>query len=122
MILKWVKSVIGSQRTEAIQQGAVEEEKRRKENKLIDVAHEVLSKEAAERSAELDGLVKYGWPHVKREKFKRLVRRKVHDIVDKNFGTEGDEIIDEVTEKIVDTAEVDPYYQKMFEEKAENKD
>jgi len=117
MILRWVKSVVAGQSSESIQQGAIEQEKRRKETKLIDVAHEVLSREAAEHCADLDGLVKYGWPHVKREKFKHSVRKKVWDLVGSNFGTDNDDFIDEITERIVDAAEVDPYYQKIFEEK-----
>lgn len=118
MILRWIKSVMQGQRSEAIEQGSVEEQKKMKEGKLIDVAHEVLRKQAAEHHADLNGLVKYGWPHVKREKFKSVVRRKVRDTVSHTFGMEGDEIIEEVTERIVDTAEVDPFYQKMFEEKS----
>jgi len=117
MILKWVRSVVEKGSNEAVQQGAIEETKKQKESKLVDVAHEALVRQAAEQSADLDGLVKYGWPHVKREKFKSSTRKKVWDLVRKNFADD-DEMVEEITERIVDTAEVDPYYQKIFEEKS----
>lgn len=117
MILKWIKSVVETPKNEAIQQGAIEEAKKQKESKLIDVAQEALREKAAEHRADLDGLVKYGWPHVQREKFKGSVRKRVWDLVKRNIGAEDDEIVEEVTERIVDAAEVDPYYQKLFEEK-----
>ena len=117
MILKWIRSVTEGQSKESIQQGSIEEAKTNKDAKLIDVAHESLTRKAAEDCADLDGLVKYGWPHVKREKFKGSVRKKVWDLVHKNLGSEDDDIVEEVTERIVDAAEVDPYYQKIFEEK-----
>lgn len=118
MILKWIRSVVEGQGTEAIQQGAVELEKQRKETKLIDVAHEALTRKAAEDCADLEGLVKYGWPKVQREKFKGSVRKKVWDLVKRNFGAEDDDVVEEVTERIVDAAEIDPYYQKIFDEKS----
>jgi len=118
MIIKWIRSVVETQRNEAVQQGAIEETKKNKETKLVDVAHEALTRQAAEHHADLEGLVKYGWPHVKREKFKNSTRKKVWNLVRKNFA-EDDEMIEEVTERIVDTAEVDPFYQKIFDEKSD---
>ncbi len=117
MILKWLRSVVETPQNEATQQGAIEESKKKKDDKLVDVAHESLAAKAAEQCADLEGLVKYGWPRVKREKFKGTVRKKVWDMVHTNFNAEDDGIVEEVTERIVDAAEIDPYYQKIFEEK-----
>lgn len=117
MILKWIKSVTEGQSKESIQQGSIEEAKTNKDAKLIDVAHESLQRRAAENCADLEGLVKHGWPHVKREKFTGTVRKKVWDLVHKNLGAEDDDMVEEVTERIVDAAEIDPYYQEIFKDK-----
>lgn len=115
MIVKWFHQVISGTSHESTAQGAIEEEKRtRLSRDPIDVPHRVLSEEAAKRSSELGHLVRSGWPWVKRERVKKKVRQKVWDVVSKNFEFSNDDMVDEITEKIVDAAEVDPTYQKMF--------
>lgn len=110
MLIKWVKSIVESPSNKAPEPASPTTKKG-----AIDVAHEVLRREAAEYYADLDGLVKIGWPAVKRRKFKKSVRKKVWDIVRNSFGISEDDMIEEITERITDVAEVDPYYQKMFE-------
>lgn len=120
MIIRIIQSLINGKSNEVVEQGAVEEAKKRnREVKFIDVAQEVLNQRAAEKGADLDGMVKYGWPHVKKEKFKGSVRKKVWNAVSRSIDSSDDEMVEEITERIADVAEVDPYYQKMFEEKAE---
>lgn len=119
MIVRIIQSLINGKSSEVVEQGAIEEAKKRnREVKFIDVAQEVLNQRAAEKGAELDGMVKFGWPRVKREKFKGSVRKKVWDSVSSSIGSSDDEMVEEITERIADVAEVDPYYQEMFEEKS----
>ena len=112
-MIKWIHSVIDPQqaRADVIEQGSEEERKARKETKLIDVAHEVLRK----RSQRLDGIVNEGGSNVDRKEFKGKVKKKVWDTVDENFGFSDDEMVEEITERVVDAADADPFYKKLFE-------
>lgn len=82
---------------------------------LIDIAHEVLSKESVERGAELRGLQKFGWPLVKRRKNKEQVRAKVKKFLSIPLRSEDAEmLIDEITEKITEAAETDSRLSRLF--------
>jgi hypothetical protein len=94
------------------EQGAIEERKRRRETKLVDVAHEVMRKD----QARLSGLVRAGMGNVQREQFKGKVKKKVWDVISEELGVVDPDMVEEVTERIVDVAEVDPAYKRMFEE------
>lgn len=119
MIIRIIQSLISGNETEATSQGAIEQAKKRKEAKLVDVAQESLRKTAAGQKADLEGMVRYGWPRVKREKFKGSTRKKVWDIVGRSLGCSDSDMVEEITEKIADVAEVDPYYQEVFQDKSE---
>jgi hypothetical protein len=119
MIIRIIQSLIRGNETEATSQGAVEESKKQKEARLVDVAQESLRKTAAGQRADLEGMVRHGWPRVKREKFKGSTRKKVWDIVGRSLGSPDSDMIEEITEKIADVAEVDPYYQEIFQDKSE---
>jgi len=112
MVLKWIQSITGNGgRAELLHQGAVEKRKEKKETKLVDVAHEVLRRDRES----LEGLVRIGWPNVQRENFKGKVRKKVWEKVSGGIGTEDVDMVEEITERIVDASEADPYYQEMFD-------
>jgi hypothetical protein len=115
MVIKWIKSVGQNPTPDAVRQAEEEERKKRRETKLVDVAHEAIRQSAAEDSQALEGLIRMGWPLVQRERFRGKVRKKVWDVVAKNGGSCDDEMIDEITERLVDVAESDPYYKKIFE-------
>ena len=116
MVLKWIQSMTrSSQRAEVLGQGAVEKRKKKKETKLVDVAHEVLRKDRQN----LEGLVRIGWPNVQREKFKGKVRERVWDTISGGVDTSEVDMVEEITERIVDASEADPYYQEMFDKKGE---
>jgi len=119
MIVKIIQSLLNGKASEIIEPKAAEGNRENEGAKLIDVAQQVLSQKAAEKNEELKGIVKYGWPHVKKEKFKKRVRKKVWDAVSRSLGFSDDDVIEEITERIADVAEVDPYYQKIFDEKGE---
>lgn len=76
---------------------------------LLDVAQEALRQEAAT----LQGLVTHGAASVKEKRLKEKVRAKVAKSIDPAFNNP--EIIEEVTERIVLAATVDPHYQELVE-------
>jgi hypothetical protein len=111
MILKTIQSLIRPQGSpEVAEQGAVLERKQRKETKLVDVAHEVMRAD----QARLSGLVRAGMGNVQREQFRGKVKKKVWDVISEEFDTVDADMVEEITERIVDVAEVDPRYKTMF--------
>ena len=101
---------------EAAQVASVKEESRhRRDMKAVDVAHEALVQEAVQHSKDLKGLVDAGWSQVKREKFKQKVRNKVWQIVGNDPDCTSIEMVDEITDRLVDASEADEYYKNMFE-------
>ncbi len=76
---------------------------------LLDVAQEALRQEAAT----LQGLVTQGAANVKERRLKEKVRAKVGKVIDPSLNHP--EIIEEVTERIVLAATVDPHYQELVE-------
>lgn len=119
MVLKWIRSVTGAASNEVVEQCTQEKAQKLMRLKARDIAHEALGLRARERQAELDGLVRTGTPHLKREQFKSCVHQKVFEIVSKNFNLkpsgELDEITEEVTDQLVMAADNDSTYQRMFE-------
>ena len=113
-MMRWVKMVMGTAGQRPIEQASHDEAKRReRQEHLIDVPHHVLSEEAMHQHAQLETLIKSGWPTVKREQVKKRVRSKVWKVIAHAFRPD-DDMVDEITERIVDAAEVDPYYEKIF--------
>jgi hypothetical protein len=111
MIFKFIQSVTqAAGRSEIVEQGAREERKTRSEAKLVDVAHETFRRDRDD----LEGLVRIGWPNVQRERIAGKVRKKVWDLVQGSFGVADEEMVEEITERMVDAAEHDPYYKQMF--------
>ena len=114
-ISKFISKIFPNSRADVIEQGAEQERKKRKDTKLVDLAHEALVRRAAGDRADLEALVKMGWPHVKRERFKSKVRKKVGDVVKEDFGCADAEMVDEITDSIVEVSEVDSYYKELFD-------
>ncbi len=112
MILKWVQSVTGAGRPETTAQAANEENKAKEksESKFFDVAHEVIRRDREN----LEGLVRMGVPNAQREQLKGKVRKKVWDAVGDGFDAVDGDMVEEITERMVDVAENDPFYKKMF--------
>ena len=113
-MIKWIHSITETGgRADVVEQGSEQERKARKETKLIDVAHEVMRG----RSQRLDGIVSEGGAGQDRKEFKGRVKQKVWDTVDKSLGFANDDMVEEITERVVDAAEIDPFYKRIFEEK-----
>ena len=114
MVLKWIQSLTGQTgRAEVLAQGAAEKRKNKRETKLVDVSHEVMRTD----KQKLDGLVRIGWPNVRREVFKGKVKKKVWDVISGGVDTTDIDMVEEITERIVDASEADLYYKDMFEKK-----
>ncbi|MFH1874561.1 MAG: hypothetical protein ABH859_05175 [Pseudomonadota bacterium] len=116
MIVRYIQSLINGNSSKIIEQGAIEESKKPKENKLIDVSQEVLRSQAANQSEELQGIVKFGWPLFKKRKFRNSAKKRVWNVIARSLGMADDDIVDEITDKIVDVVENDPHYQEVFNE------
>jgi|GEM_PF-1251739 hypothetical protein len=116
MVFKWIRLLPKDGEPDASGQGGDEEPTARCDKQLIDVAHEALKGD----SEDPDGRRRKGRPVAKcREsngKFKGKVRRKVWDVVRETYGPSQDseEMTEEITERVVEVAEADPYYKKMF--------
>lgn len=115
MIPKWIQQVNRGAEAQAAERSDEEFKKASGESKFVDVAHEVLAKKAAEDKATLETLVRLGMPRVERERFKGKVRKKVWDIVKSNLNVADADFVEEITERIADVADADPYYKEMFE-------
>ncbi len=87
--------------------------KDRAKGKLFDVAHEALTNRTESGRIGMESLIKTGWPHVWQERFRSKVKKRVQEVIADELTA--DEVIEEVTEKIVLAAEDDEYYRKMFD-------
>lgn len=112
MIVSWIKNIITAILPEQIGQGAQAFE-RKSRSRLIDVTHGAsMTEEARRRSTELLSMVRQGGVQIDRLRFwlnaRRRVRSKLADFYDMP------EIMDEVTEKIVEVSKEDSRLRKMF--------
>lgn len=86
-------------------------------SKLMDIAHEVLAKDALEKKLALSAFEKQGWPYLQRQRFTEVVRTKVRKLLRFSFKDgEENEMIEEITERIAEVAEVDPYVNRLFDD------
>ena len=114
MFEKIVKNVFGIARPDVAEQAEEERRRNSKDSKLVDLAHEAVMHGNAQYGADLKGLVDTGWPNVKKEKFKRKVNQKVWDIVKNNKMCVIPDMVDEITDRIVDVSEADEFYSLLF--------
>lgn len=119
MIIKWLELVKGKLPSEGMESpnGSVPTDSA---SDGVDIAHKVLAQEAQRRHAELEGLVRFGWPIVQREKMKKRVRKKVWEVVAETFRQPDDTMVEEITERIVEAAENDRTYERAFRDDDNN--
>jgi len=118
MIIQWLKKISNVQIDTVSVQKAAEQSERQKraDENVVDLPHYVLTREEAQRQqASLRYLVEAGSPTMRREKLKERVRNKVWGVVRDSFALEDATMVEEITERILDAAEMDPHYAKMFE-------
>jgi hypothetical protein len=112
MIVGWFKNLFASGRSESIGQGAQSFERKAKVQ-LIDVTDGVsLTEEARKRSTELLSMIRRGGIQIDRLRLWLTARRKIKNSVADFYDIP--DIMDEVTEKIIDAAQEDPRLRKMF--------
>lgn len=116
MIVGWFKNLFASERPEhasgSIAQGAQTFEKKAKAQ-LIDVTDGVsMTEEARKRSTELLSMIRRGGIQIDRLRLWLTTRRKIKNSVADFYDMP--EIMDEVTEKILDAAQEDPRVRKLF--------
>ena len=121
MIIKWFQTWL---RQKQFLTGSATLTKSQKavEAHLIDIAHEVLAREALEKSEALKGLEKFGWSIFKKQKKKEQIRSKVKHSLQIPITDEASiELVDEITEKITEAAEADPRFGRLFDDSASEK-
>jgi hypothetical protein len=112
MIVGWFKNLFGVARPEEVGQGASAFERKAKVN-LIDITDGVsLTEEARRRSTELLSMIRRGGIQIDRLRLWLTARRKVKNNIADFYDIP--DIMDEVTEKILDAAQEDPRLRKLF--------
>ncbi len=109
MLIRWLNHVIFGHRQETPNQSD-SKKLTHGEPGLLDVIHEAIKEEATE----LADLVRAGLPSVRRRNRRERVRQKVKKAIDPSF--EADGLVEEITDRINDAAEFDPYYQRLFQD------
>lgn len=97
------------------QQGAIDVEKKKKKEKprLVDVMEaRFLSEEARKRNVALSSLVQNNERILAEDQLREGVHKKVSNLMAPYY--QHPDIVDEVTEKLVDVAKHDPYYKRWF--------
>jgi len=119
VILKWLHSMLVRGRPELDQMGAGksadenEKTEKTKNVKSVDIINAALVKKAED----LDDLISAGSPLIRRKKLRSKIRSKVEKAMIEELSDPS--IIDEITERITDAAELDPYYENLFCKDAE---
>ena len=113
MIIRAIKHII-SLLPQLTQQGALDVEKKREKPRLLDMMEaRALSEEARRRNVELSALLrKSGSLVVQQDERRGRVKKKVSALMAPHY--QHPDIVDEVTEKLTDVANHDPYYRRWF--------
>ena len=111
MISKLLQFILPGFRTERVGSTSPVDSKKAKTTGM-DVIHEAIRSD----SIELNGLVATGQVIFERKKLKEKIRKKVKSTIVSEFD-EAD-IVEEITDRIMDAAEFDPHYAEMFDDKS----
>jgi hypothetical protein len=112
VIFRAIKNII-SLLPHITQQGAINEEKKKEKPRLMDVMEaRFLSEEAHKRNVELSSLIRNNGNILGEDRLREGVEKKVTALMAPYY--QHSEIVDEVTEKLVDVAQHDPYYKRWF--------
>lgn len=109
MLLKWIQNRITGVLNTGADSDAVARGKT-SANEPMDVAHEAMRNDAVL----LNTIARAGQHKVDRQKMKDRIRKKVKGSIAKTF--DDDDVVEEVTERILDAAEFDPLYRDMFKD------
>lgn len=112
VILKWLNTILTGNRTDLTQAAtghSSENVKKGEKNKTVDLINETIVNHAED----LSDLINVGSAIMKRKKLKNKIRKKVEEVLADELSDPN--IVEEVTERITDAAEIDPYYKNMFD-------
>lgn len=114
MILRWIRSLVSTTEAQDVSQGVTAHvrKKKVKAEELVDIAHEALRSDASD----LDELLNVGGTQISERKLKDKIRLKVKKNISKEF--DEPEIVEEVTERILNAVEFDPHYRELFSDEA----
>lgn len=111
VILKWIQSVLLGDRPEITRTAAAEADREiNKDAKKRNV--DLINAALVDHAEDLDDLLKLGNHALERKRFKRNVRKKVENVIAGAY--DDPDIIEDITERITDAAEVDPFYKRLF--------
>ncbi len=109
MLPKWINKIFfGSPAVDDATSNAGKPEVTKRPDGLLDVFHEAVRGEAAE----LAELVESGLPGLKRKRKREKLRKKVRQAINPAF--DDTTVIEEITDRIAEVADIDPYYARMF--------
>ncbi|MDO8461714.1 MAG: hypothetical protein Q7S98_02520 [Deltaproteobacteria bacterium] len=111
-MIQWIKSIVGHVMPNVISQGAKEADDDK--GFLIDVAEGAyLAEKAGEKGALLLGMIQKGGSEMAKLQMVYNVRKKVKKQISPAYENVPD-IVDEITERVVEAALADPHYKKLF--------
>jgi hypothetical protein len=108
MFIRWLNNRVFGTELPKTKKKSSDPKTVRKSDGLLDLVHEAVKAEAADLSA----LLRSGLPNARRQRRRQAVKKKVAAAIDPAFDEET--LVDEITERITDASEVDPYYQRLF--------
>ncbi|MDO8644583.1 MAG: hypothetical protein Q7S00_06445 [bacterium] len=109
--MNWIKNIFNSVLPQAIGEGTRELQKK-EQKKIVDEDLSYMAEKAREKGALLSGMIKEGGAEMLRRQLKEQARQKVSRYMTPAFSDS--EIIEEVTDRLVDAAMADPHYKAWF--------
>ncbi|MFH1652778.1 MAG: hypothetical protein ABIE74_01860 [Pseudomonadota bacterium] len=106
---KPVDTTVRNINPESVQQAAADKDRR---DKTVDAVRDALNLRVVREAGDLKGLVNEGGARLSHMKLRAKVRAKVSQKIDPIFADH--DIVEEVTERLTEAAENDPYYRKLF--------
>ena len=117
MITKWLQSIWHRNHLPVAENSNLSRPEKGDEV-LYDVVYEALREDMALRREALEDLQRVGWPLVKRMRFRKKIREKVKKTIAPELSevavSDDFVMVDEITERLVDAAENDPFFRRLF--------
>lgn len=111
-MIQWIKSIVSHVVPNSVSQGAKEADEGK--GLLIDVTEGAyLAEKAGEKGALLLGMIQKGGSEVAKLQMAYKARKKIKKNLLPAYENVPD-IVDEITERVVEAALADPYYKKLF--------
>ncbi len=112
MKTNWIKNVLQTLLPQTLGQGAATYEKKAKAKLEMGDGPHPSAEEVQKQSAELGGIIKKTGETLNAVKLRVNARRKVKKNIASFYDMDG--LPEEITEKLVEAAEADPFFKKWF--------